>query len=163
VAGVAGWDTNGTPGTPGNAHVALGYESWGDYATTEFGPRTAGLTASIRRELVATLSAEVDGSPALSTRQIAPAVGVTQQMVVKDRQVTTPVVTSPATPPFYTPAGEVLDGATLVTDSGVIVAEQRHVDAPASVLGLDGKTYTRTVRCSVLNTWTPSPSPRRTR
>lgn len=133
----------------GRADLAMGYNSWADYAAAEFGPHTAGLTATIRRELVATLSAEVDGSPALSTRQIAPAVGVTQQMVVKDRQVTTPVVTSPeptTAPPFDPTTGEVLDderGSTIATVSGVVIAEQRHVDVAAPVLGLDGKTYTR--------------------
>ncbi|MDM8086313.1 hypothetical protein QUV83_16180 [Cellulomonas cellasea] len=131
------------------ADLALGYESWAEYATAEFGDRTAGLAPAIRRELVASLSVEVDGSPALSTRQIAPAVGVSQMQAVRDvraaqvkpdvspgptrvvdrdvdtsESIAAPLVTPP---PFDPAAGEVLDEAA---------------PRPA-VLGLDGKTYTR--------------------
>lgn len=142
------------------ADLALGYGSWADYATAEFGERTAGLAPAIRRELVASLSVEVDGSPALSTRQIAPAVGVTQQAVAKSQQhpdVTTKLSPAPRAsvvndgpieaqaaseaadlPPFDPTTGEVLD---------------EPAPRPA-VLGLDGKTYVRPNR---------PPAPRRER
>lgn len=133
----------------GRADLALGYASWADYASAEFAPHTAGLTASIRRELVATLSVDVDGSPALSTRQIAPAVGTDFSTVSRDRQVLRDATPdAELIPPFDPTTGEMLDdapGSTIATDSGTIVAEQRHVDAPRTVLGLDGKTYTRHV------------------
>lgn len=154
----------------GRADLALGYSSWAEYASAEFAPHTAGLTASIRRELVATLSIEVDGSPALSTRQIAPAVGVSQKTADRDVRLVSHVdspapyapfdadaamakaIADATTPPFDPTTGEVLDepAATIATTEGVVIAEQRHV-----VLGLDGKTYTRP------ETSAPRTSPRR--
>ena len=116
----------------GRADLALGYVSWAEYAAGEFAPHTAGLTAAIRRELVSSLSVEVDGSPALSTRQIAPAVGTSHMAVQRDRaagvteRYTSPEPT-PETPPFDPTTGEVLDDEP----------------TPAKVLGLDGKTYSR--------------------
>lgn len=51
------------------ADLALGYETWADYADTEFAEQTRNLAAPIRRELVGRLA--VAG---MSTRAIAPAV-----------------------------------------------------------------------------------------
>lgn len=138
------------------ADLALGYSSWAEYAAEEFAPRTAGLAAPIRRELVATLSVEAEGSGALSTRQLGPALGVTPMTISNDRRSTGAGVkdlyTSPdpkdvpydedpyvddvirewndedgePTPPFDPATGEVLDGEP---------------PAPRMVRGLDDKQY----------------------
>lgn len=75
----------------------------------------------------------------MSTRAIAPVVGVDQRNVSRDlqqvRQTASPVPTAPS----------------VATREGVIIAEGRHIDAttgeiitnPTKVTGLDGKTYTR--------------------
>lgn len=92
------------------ADLALGYASWSDYATAEFKP-AEGLAASVRQQVVGLLSAQ-----GMSTRAIAPVVGVSQMQVVRDvkRDV------SPKRIDFAT--GEV---------------------APNNVVGLDGKSYSR--------------------
>lgn len=95
------------------ADLALGYESWAEYAAGEFGEVTAGLTATVRRQLVGQLSGE-----GMSTRAIAPAVGVSRDTVSKDR------------------ARQVSDDLT--PDSPA--------PEPRKVTGLDGKTYTPRVR-----------------
>jgi hypothetical protein len=158
----------------GRADLALGYESWAEYAAAEFAPHTAGLTTAIRRELVSSLSVEVDGSPALSTRQIAPAVGVSHMAVQRDRDAgVTERYTSPdprPAPPTYQPLDvtgwedaeisdqQALDYETEELYRGDLAAwQERHPEVettPAprpAILGLDGKTYTR-----------PEPTPRAT-
>lgn len=130
------------------ADLALGYESWAEYAQSEFGEQTQSLAAPIRRELVVYLSAE-----GMSTRAIAPAVGVTHKTVVKDNQANREHLV-PKVPPTPEPTG-----ATIATDSGVIIAESMHVDIstgeiidpeptpapePRKVTGIDGKQYTAT-------------------
>lgn len=122
------------------ADLALGYESWADYAQGEFGDQTQALAAPIRRELVGYLSAE-----GMSTRAIAPAVSMHQPNVVRVKkrleadQVISTDITAPTAPPV--PVGR------------VVIAEVRHIDietgeildnpAPTrKVTGLDGKTYT---------------------
>lgn len=117
------------------ADLALGYGSWQEYADAEFAEQTRDLSAPIRRELVGYLSAS-----GMSTRAIAPTMGVSQQaahkMVGRAREVTTPVVTSEPAP---------IDLATVDMTTGEIVEPATHVPAPSPtpVTGLDGKTYTR--------------------
>jgi len=113
------------------ADVALGYDSWEAYAAAEFSEATRNLAAPIRRELVGYLSAA-----GMSTRAIAPAVGVSQKTADRDvRQVSH----------FDSPAP--LDLATVDMRTGEIIETPTTapVDAPASrpVVGLDGKTYAR--------------------
>lgn len=111
------------------ADKALGYESWADYAQAEFGEKTASIAAPIRRELVSTLSAE-----GMSTRAIAPAVGVSQQAVSKELHhpdVTTKLSPAPTAEPR--PSKSWSDFAAAV--------EQQVNAQPAKVTGLDGKTY----------------------
>ena len=80
------------------ADLALGYGSWAEYTQAEFNVPT--LATEVRRELVSLLSAQ-----GMSTRAIAPVVGVTQQAVSKSlHQVTTalspePQDQEPAWPP----------------------------------------------------------------
>lgn len=151
------------------ADLALGYESWAEYATAEFGDRTAGLAPAIRRELVASLSVEVEGSPALSTRQIAPAVGVSRDTISKDRarQVSddlTPALAidvnadrASGVQELNTSEQTVQEAPRAAPAAAVLPpfdpATGEVLDAPAprpAVLGLDGKTYTP-----------PEPKPRR--
>ena len=127
------------------ADLALGYGSWAEYAEKELRP-SEGLAASVRQQLVGMLSAQ-----GMSTRAIAPAVGVNQATAVRDVQVMRDA--SPATPERIDPA----TGEVLVLDAHrrevLVQAEQEgHVIAltgpasvatPGRVVGLDGKTYTR--------------------
>lgn len=85
----------------------LGYESWADYARSEFAPHTTALSASIRRELVGSLT-----NAGMSTRAQAPVLGVSHQAIGKTRetlnnQVATSVATSDD-PPSVVSVG--LDG-----------------------------------------------------
>lgn len=127
------------------ADLALGYGSWAEYSNAEFGEETRDLAPQFRRQLVGMLSAE-----GMSTRAIAPAVGVTQKTIVKDTQFIRDEVIPQVSPAEPTPSG-----STLATPSGVVIAEQRHVELvdtntgeiaetapePRKVTGLDGKKY----------------------
>ena len=64
------------------ADLALGYDSWSSYADAEFAEQTRNLAAPIRRELVGRLT-----EAGMSTRAIAPAVGVSQSTIRDDVQV----------------------------------------------------------------------------
>lgn len=101
------------------ADLALGYDSWQAYAETELKPPN-GLAAEIRRELVARLSAE-----GMSTRAIAPAVGVTDRRV---RKIVEQVGTE--FPPAQQAAVE--NDPETVTKTSV-----------TKVTGLDRKAYTK--------------------
>ena len=108
------------------ADLALGYGSWAEYAEAELTP-AEGLAADVRRQLVGMLSAQ-----GMSTRAIAPTVGVQHSAVAKDLRRAGVSVghTSPAPAEAIDPAtGEVLDLAPLAPEG--------------KSLGLDGKTYTR--------------------
>lgn len=60
------------------ADLALGYSSWAEYAEAELRP-SEGIAADVRRQLVAVLSAQ-----GMSTRAIAPTVGVSQRQISTD-------------------------------------------------------------------------------
>lgn len=145
------------------ADLALGYASWGEYAEAELCPPSQ-LAAEVRRELVGLLSAR-----GMSTRAIAPVVNVTHKTVVLDRQVVPEVPPEDRTD--WTPedraeqddldaTDDLIDFATgeIVTDlrdgtvppsSSIDVEEQEPgpqqppAPRPATVVGLDGKTYSR--------------------
>lgn len=131
------------------ADLALGYGSWAEYAEAELTP-AEGLAANVRRQLVGMLSAQ-----GMSTRAIAPTVGVQHSAVAKDLRRAGVSVghTSPAPAEVIDHAtGEVLDLDThrreVLTDAeqnGHIVAltGPASVTTPGRVVGLDGKTYTR--------------------
>lgn len=110
------------------ADLALGYISWAEYAEAELKP-TSTIAAEVRRELVSMLSAQ-----GMSTRAIAPTVGVSNKTVSQDRSEVLPQVT-PAPRPQSAP-----------------------------VTGLDGKTYTRPepkpIACDAP---TPRPEPKQQR
>jgi predicted transcriptional regulator len=99
-----------------NDHEILGYASWTAYLVDVFGDEPLSLTRDVRRELVAELSAQ-----GMSTRAIAPIVGVTRQMVSHDLRASE--VASDLPPQADPLTGEVLE---------------------RTVTGLDGKTYQAT-------------------
>lgn len=136
------------------ADLALGYSSWAEYAEAELRP-SEGIAADVRRQLVAVLSAQ-----GMSTRAIAPTVGVSQ------RQISTDVRSdfSPAEPESIDLAtGEVLvpphpqarlapwperrdetgGGGVVVIDPKTGEIHQGSDEAVAHITGLDGKTYSR--------------------
>lgn len=134
------------------ADLALGYDSWAEYAEAELRPPSQ-IAAEVRRELVGLLSAR-----GMSTRAIAPTVGVSHAQIAVDRQVSsdlTPVRNrtpdpGPTVYDLHDPSferidlttGEVLDAApeTSATTGG---GEAPVVAEPRKVVGLDGKQYTR--------------------
>lgn len=118
------------------ADLALGYESWAEYAEEEFGEQTQSLAAPIRRELVGYLSAE-----GMSPRAIAEAANVDRSTVSRDRKIIRAQGVQLAHPGSAPPVER------------VAIAETRHIDIadrpepapapePRKVTGLDGKTYT---------------------
>lgn len=136
------------------ADLALGYGSWAEYTQAEFNVPT--LATEVRRELVSLLSAQ-----GMSTRAIAPVVGVTQQAVSKSlHQVTTalspePQDQEPAWPPVAKPdpaamptqnstmrVNPAVSSATTATPGPSATVPTAPAPRPA-VTGLDGKTYTR--------------------
>ncbi len=116
--------------------LALGYRSPGEYVADRFGGSLQRLGMEVRRAVVGELTAA-----GLSTRAIAPVVGVSHVMVKKDRDAgVNPVNTSPE--PEFVSATEALAEITQTP----VVAEDREAEAttgPAPVVGIDGKTYNR--------------------
>lgn len=131
----------------GNAHAVLGYASWTAYITDLFGDEPLRLARDVRQELVAELA-----SQGMSTRAIAPIVGVDQATVTRDI-ARGDANASPAPAPLDSPmvvdeaTGEILDDEP----EQVTVTEHTETVKTKTVTGLDGKTYQK-----------PSPSePRR--
>jgi hypothetical protein len=71
--------------------LALGYRSPGDYIRDRFGSALSKLGLDLRREVVRELT-----DAGLSTRAIAPVVGVSHMTVSRDRERVTPVTREPA-------------------------------------------------------------------
>lgn len=143
------------------ADLALGYRSWAEYAEAELKP-SEGLAADVRRQLVGMLSAQ-----GMSTRAIAPTVGVSQQAVAKSLrhpdlttrlspvpdpvgvdggEAVAPTAPSPVTVAAPAPAPPAVEVAGPTASATTPPAKR------ATVTGLDGKTYTR-----------PEPKPERRR
>lgn len=106
----------------GEAHTALGYPSWTAYLLDVFGDEPLRLARDVRQELVAELAAQ-----GMSSRAIAPIVGVT------DRQVRNDIAGGNDFPPVEQIVIHV-DGAT-----GEVQPERE-------VTGLDGKSYSTPVQ-----------------
>jgi hypothetical protein len=139
--------------------LALAYRSPGDYVSDRFGGSLQRLGVDVRRAVVGELTAA-----GLSTRAIAPVVGVSQSTirddvkVLRDVSSTTHLSEAPeaegsrnASP--TSDASARADGAAmetaaaprpLVTD--VITGEQIEDKRRPTVVGIDGKTYTRPAR-----------------
>jgi len=112
-----------------NAYAALGYPSWTAYLADVLGETPLRLEREVRQELVAELSAQ-----GMSTRAIAPIVGVDNATVHRDISGVANATPEPAIdyPEYDAETGEVIE-AELVDPEPV-----------RPVVGLDGKQYTAT-------------------
>lgn len=110
------------------AWAALGYASWDDYCTREFGTARLRLPREERQEVVASLR-----DSGLSDRAIESATGVSRRTLIRDRQ--REVVT--LAPP------EESDWRQVATERGIAYVErQREAErAERRVTGTDGKSY----------------------
>ena len=100
-------------------HLALGYRSVGDYVADRFGRSLAGLGIEVRRAVVRELT-----EAGLSSRAIAPVVGVSDRQVRNDQQ---------AGGKDFPPETDACDGSEPDLD-----------DPPAKpITGIDGKNYPR--------------------
>lgn len=126
-------------------HLTLGYPSWTAYVREIFGDEPLRLARDVRRELVAELA-----EAGMSTRAIAPIVGVTRQMVSKDLAAGGNLVATspdPAETLAPIPATFEVDGMTVTSRGEVIdpqpeTTEHTFTEKVKTVTGLDGKTYT---------------------
>lgn len=121
----------------GSAHEALGYPSWTAYLAETLGDEPMRLARDERQEMVKALSAE-----GMSTRAIAPIVGVSQKTVVKDSQVIPKVSPEPKSD------AELLAGAEwspeAVEETPRFTDEPGHIQpVTGAITGMDGKQYTR--------------------
>jgi len=123
-------------------HAALGFASWTAYLAATFADQPMVLPTAERREIVGLLAAE-----GMSTRAIAPIVGASKSAVDRDRQVSR---TGTPTPRHVdTTTGEITETAGAGEAPTRAGFTEDTSPAPATVTGLDGKTYTR-----------PAPKPR---
>ena len=136
-----GWDLI-EQAVKGGGHFDLGYKSPGEYLRAEFEGTLRGLEVETRRRAVQTMT-----DWGLSSRAIAPVVGITDRQVRYDNKVgssshlpQTSCATSdtPADPEDAVAAAETAEG----------VGSERPSDpAPRPpVVGIDGKTYPATTR-----------------
>lgn len=111
------------------AWVALGYSTWDDYCTREFGTSRLRLPRETRREEIGSLR-----EAGLSLRAIETATGVSKKTIIRDlREV---VESTP-------PAPEPQEAARSVVAAAF--AQRDEAAAPPKVTGLDGKTYAKPV------------------
>lgn len=111
----------------------LGYASWTAYVADVFSDEPMRLPREERQQLVAILAGE-----GMSTRAIAPIVGVSKSQVAADIEVSSSGQVAPAV--ISEPATPVSDPLVVIhvnADTGEVADE-----APRTVTGLDGKTYT---------------------
>lgn len=139
-------------------HVTLGYASWTAYIRDLFGDEPLRLARDVRRELVAELA-----DAGMSTRAIAPIVGVSQRTVANDvsniaqvggeapsgNPTPDPTETLAGIPDAFeidgmvvTRNGDVLDAPTIASEP--TVTEHTVTEKVKTVTGLDGKEYKRT-------------------
>lgn len=126
----------------GQAHEALGFPSWTAYIAQVFSDTPLmRLTRDERRVIVSDLAEQ-----GMSTRAIAPIVGVQHSAVAKDLRAAgvSPGHTSPDSPaePTFDPTP---DWDPVNTETGEIHEAPHNpgIPEPRPVTGLDGKTYTR--------------------
>jgi hypothetical protein len=114
----------------GNVWQILGYASWTAYLSATLGEMPLRLDKAERQEVVAMLSEQ-----GLSTRAIAPIVGVSHMTVSNDL--------APSGVQTFTPDPDV-ETALAVIEDDIVVAEMVYeTSAPRPVVGMDGKTYTQ--------------------
>lgn len=107
-----------------SVHEVLGYASWTAYLKDVFGDEPLRLARDVRQELVAELAAQ-----GMSTRAIAPIVGVGHKTIARD--LTPPVSNDTPVQVVNAATGEVLEAVTEVTETHTL----------KTVTGLDGKNY----------------------
>jgi len=121
----------------GQADVALGYKSWTAYCETEFAGALPRLERQARRELVVNLTEQ-----GMSSRAIAPIVGVDHVTVARDRGRV-----ANATPDAVDERDEQIPSTVVTGDDldeivdAEIVDEKPAVHRP-QITGRDNKTYT---------------------
>lgn len=132
----------------GGGHFDLGYRSPGEYLTAEFDGALAGLDVAARKLAVRAMT-----SWGLSTRAIAPVVGVNNATVHRD---IAPVANATPQTPEPAHGGEAVVGSGQTSgeseagapapeqaSSGEAVPSFPPPPAPPVVHGIDGKTYSR--------------------
>jgi hypothetical protein len=132
----------------GRAHEALGFRSWTEYVAQVFSDTPLmRLSRDERRELVGKMS-----ESGMSTRAIAPIVGASNFTVSKDREAVRDLTPAPRdtfevhSGSGFAGPGEEIEMHTTTTydrESGEVV-DERPYGEPSRVIGMDGKTYTRT-------------------
>lgn len=147
--------------------IALGYRSPGDYVSARFGRALSGLPVEMRREAVRELT-----EAGMSTRAIAPVVGVHHDTVARDARRVVDTTPEPQTPapsaldaarsgqtskPDLSPGSDDVDAPTSAMPQGEDAPEgsapglepSTATGVPASatprpaVTGIDGKNYKR--------------------
>lgn len=119
--------------------IALGYRSPGDYLSERFGGRLARLGVDLRREVVRELT-----EAGLSTRAIAPVVGVSNYTVHADQKAAPVRDLTPQTPePASAGEADAGSGQTPEGEGHGEAATASVVDPSPRppVTGIDGKTY----------------------
>lgn len=133
------------------AWQVLGYSGVSEYVSECFGDALSQLSTGVRREVVSELAAS-----GMSTRAIAPVVGVHFDTVARDIKATSGVVhTTPDPEPTFVSATDALaeleDDVDMDVEADVIASAELMEDAapevecerPAPIVGLDGKKYQR--------------------
>ena len=119
------------------AHLALGYGSWDDYCTREFGALRLKLPREDRVETVQSLR-----SAGLSIRAIASATGHSVNTIQADMaqvyQSDTPL---PARSYSAEPASADHDGLAAAVAAELAAGDEAHAEQAKAVQGIDGKTY----------------------
>ena len=134
-----------------NVWQMLGFSSWTAYLSSLFEGRPMRLPREERQQLVGYLSGE-----GMSTRAIAPIVGVHHDTVAQDVKVATPVGNPTPEPIADTATGEIIDAEVVREVLGDPAADAyervnwdiqppsvKPVEEPRPVVGMDGKTYKR--------------------
>lgn len=116
-----------------NVYDVLGYASHGAYVKDRFGDALGKLGIELRREIVRELS-----SAGLSTRAIAPVVGVSDYTVRQDIAAGARSL-APETTPIHEPAVIVDESTGEVIDDAPVTITETHTTKV--VTGLDGKSY----------------------
>lgn len=123
-------------------HEALGYRSWTEYVSTEFQGVLPRLDREPRRELVATLA-----ESGMSTRAIAPIVGVSKDTVHRDLAPVsneTPQTTEGASTNASVEPSEADSEDEVACTPGATTGSGPDATPPRPpIIGIDGKKYTR--------------------
>ena len=127
------------------AWSALGYSSWDDYCTREFGTSRLRLPREDRAEMVQSLRAS-----GLSLRAIGAATGNSKQTIIEDLRPSEVVQIGPPDPAGFEvdyETGEVLDPPSddhVLTEAECEALDQANgtrTPTPPPIIGTDGKSY----------------------